>query len=190
MFNSKKYNIVLIIIYRFTKYTLYIPTTNRFTVKSFITLFLEYIFRSFGLLDNIISDKDNLFISKFQSIFCYYLVIKRRLNIVFYLQTDSQIKKLNQFLEYYLQNYYNFKQNDWAIKLFLVEFVYNILWYSSTGIILVSAFLRFDFKGFIDLFIFIKIGRTLVIKDCMKQLRDRKKNIINLFCYNQVVYKK
>ena len=62
---------------------------KRFTVKVFIILFFEYIFRPFGLPDGIVSDKDSLFINKFWSIFCYYLVIKRRLNIIFYFQTDS-----------------------------------------------------------------------------------------------------
>ena len=38
---------------------------KRFIVKGFTTLFLEYIFRLFRLLNSIISDKDNLFTSKF-----------------------------------------------------------------------------------------------------------------------------
>ncbi len=38
---------------------------KRFIVKGFTTLFLEYIFRPFGLLDNIIFNKNNLFINKF-----------------------------------------------------------------------------------------------------------------------------
>ena len=111
-FNNKKYNAILMIVYRLTKYTLYIPTTKRLTTKGFTTLFLEYIFRSFGLPENIVSDKDNLFTSKFWSTFCHYLVIKRRLNITFHPQTDGQIEKLNQLLKHYLQNYYNFEQDD------------------------------------------------------------------------------
>jgi len=127
MFNSKKYNVVLIIIYRFIKYILYIFIIKRFIVKSFITLFLEYIFHPFELPDSIISNKDSLFINKFWSTFYYYLIIKRRLNIIFHLQTDGQIEKLNQLLEHYLRNYYNFEQDNWATKLFLIKFIYNIL---------------------------------------------------------------
>ncbi len=55
---------------------------------------------------------------------------------------------------------------------------------------LVLVFLRFDFRGPIDLFAFIKISRILIIEDRMKQLQNKKKNIINLFCYNQIIYKK
>ena len=54
----------------------------------------------------------------------------------------------------------------------------------------VSAFLRFNPRRSIDLPTFIKIGRALAIEDHMKQLRDSKKNVINLLRYNQVVYKK
>ncbi len=38
---------------------------KRFIVKGFTTLFLEYIFRLFKLLDDIVSDKNSLFINKF-----------------------------------------------------------------------------------------------------------------------------
>ncbi len=38
---------------------------KRFIVEGFITLFLKYIFRPFRLLDNIVSDKNSLFTSKF-----------------------------------------------------------------------------------------------------------------------------
>ena len=53
-----------------------------------------------------------------------------------------------------------------------------------------SALLGFDPKGPIDLPALIKIGRTPITKDRMKQLRDNKENVINLFRYNQVVYEK
>ncbi len=65
MFNDKKYNAILIIVYRFTKYTLYIFITKQFIIKNFVTLFLEYIFCLFKLPNNIVSDKDNLFTNKF-----------------------------------------------------------------------------------------------------------------------------
>src|SRR6266566_7727877 len=177
MFNGKKYNIILMIVYRFTKYTLYILTTKQFTIKSFITLFFKYIFRFFKLPDNIISDKNNLFTSKFWSIFYYYFTMKRQLNIIFYLQTDSQIEKLNQLLEHYLRNYYNFEQDNWATKLFLAEFVYNTSWHLSTGTTPASALLRFDPKGPTDLPAPMKTGRTPTAKDRTKQLRDNKENV-------------
>ncbi len=64
-FNDKKCDIILIIVYRFIKYTLYIFITKRFTVEDFIILFFEYIFRFFKLSNDIVFDKDNLFINKF-----------------------------------------------------------------------------------------------------------------------------
>src|SRR6266699_2398306 len=103
---------------------------------------------------------------------------------------DGQTERLNQFLEYYLRSYYNFEQDDWVIKLFLVEFVYNTLRHSSTGTIPASAFLGFDSRGPADLPAFMKIDRALTVEDCAKQLRDSKENVINLLRYNQVAYKK
>ena len=65
IFNDKKYNIILVIICRLTKYTLYILITKRLIVEGFTILFLEYVFRPFELPDSIVSDRDNLFTNKF-----------------------------------------------------------------------------------------------------------------------------
>jgi len=64
-FSNKKYDVVLIIVCRLIKYTLYIFITKQFIVEGFVILFLEYIFCPFGLLDDIVSNKDSLFINKF-----------------------------------------------------------------------------------------------------------------------------
>src|SRR6266699_5074407 len=116
--------------------------------------------------------------------------MKRRLNITFHLQTDSQIERLNQLLEHYLQNYYNFEQDDWATKLFLTEFIYNTSWHLSTETTPTSALLRFDPKGPTDLPTPMKTGRTPTTEDRTKQLQDNKENVINLLRHNQIAYKK
>ncbi len=58
------------------------------------------------------------------------------------------------------------------------------------GTTLTSALLRFDPRGLIDLPTPIKTNRTPIVKDYTKQLRDNRKNIINLLRYNQIAYKK
>jgi hypothetical protein len=44
-FNGKICDVALMVVYRFTKYILYIPTTERFIADGLTILFLQYIFR-------------------------------------------------------------------------------------------------------------------------------------------------
>ena len=51
--------------------------------------------------------------------------IKAVIFIVYYPQTDRQIKKLNQTLEQYLRHYINYIQNNWVTLLPVIQFIYN-----------------------------------------------------------------
>ena len=53
--------------------------------------------------------------------------IKAVIFIAYYPQTDRQIKKLNQTLEQYLKYYINHVQNNWALLLLAMQFIYNTI---------------------------------------------------------------
>ncbi|KAH7373192.1 hypothetical protein KP509_17G043600 [Ceratopteris richardii] len=55
--NSDKYDDVLVIVDRFTKMAHFIQTTKTITGAAIIRLFLRYMFRLHGLLDDIVSDR-------------------------------------------------------------------------------------------------------------------------------------
>ena len=56
---------------------------------------LRAIFTHYRILDEIISDRDKLFISKFWITIIALLRIKRKLLIMFHLQTDGQTERIN-----------------------------------------------------------------------------------------------
>ena len=93
------------------------------------------VVRYHGLPDSIVNDRESFFISKFWSLLCYFFSIKRRLIIVFYLQTNGQNKRQNSSIKAYLQAFVNFKQNDWAWLLSMAEFAYNNTKNASIGYI-------------------------------------------------------
>jgi hypothetical protein len=66
----------------------------------------------------------------FDSIFCYHLKIKIRLNIIFHFQTNDQIERQNQTLKQYLKIYVNYQQNNWIKLLFVTKFAYNNNWHN------------------------------------------------------------
>lgn len=63
--NIIKYDVILVIIDRFTKYGYFIPILITLIAPEFAFLFVKYIVINHGILIAIISDRDKLFISKF-----------------------------------------------------------------------------------------------------------------------------
>ncbi len=124
------YDVILIIIDRYTKYFIYISARKNWTTKHLTNELFDEIFFKQEMSKFIIFDKDSLFTFNFWSNFCYHLRIKIRLNIVFHFQTDEQTKRQNQTLEQYLKIYVNYQQDNWARLLFVIEYVYNNSWHS------------------------------------------------------------
>ena len=75
---------------------------------------IDMVIRHYGFPDSIVTNWGSLFTSKFWSLLCYFLGIKRKLSTAFYPQMDNQTKKQNSTIEAYLRAFVNFKQNDWA----------------------------------------------------------------------------
>jgi hypothetical protein len=83
------YNVILIIINRYTKYFKYISTRKDWTTKHLANELFDEIFFKQEMSKFIIFDKDSLFTFNFWSNFCYHLRIKIRLSIVFHFQTNN-----------------------------------------------------------------------------------------------------
>ena len=111
----------------------YEPVKVTIDAPGLAEVILDVVVRHHGLPDSIMSDRGSLFTSKFWSLLCYFLDIKKRLSIAFYPQTDSQTKRLNSTMEAYLRAFVNFEQNDWARLLPMAEFAYNNAKNASTG---------------------------------------------------------
>jgi hypothetical protein len=132
-FNKRReqiYDVILIIIDRYTKYFKYISARKDWTAKHLTNELFDEIFFKQEMSKFIIFDKNSLFTFNFWSNFCYHLRIKIRLNIVFYSQTNEQTKKQNQTLKQYLKIYVNYQQNNWTRLLFVIEYVYNNNWHN------------------------------------------------------------
>ena len=95
---------------------------------------LKKIVSNHKLSQNIISDKDKLFTSKFWNTWTRLLGTKVKLSTAYHLQTYRQTKRTNQTLEQYLWHYINFKQSNWTDLLPLAQFAYNNQHHSMTGL--------------------------------------------------------
>ena len=131
---GKSYNSILVIIDLVIKMVYYEPVKITINAQRLAKVIFDMIVWHHDLPNSIISDRGLLFTSKFWSLFCYFLNIKRRLSTAFHPQTNGQTKQQNSTIEAYLQAFVNFKQNDWAgLLLLMADFAYNNAKNASCG---------------------------------------------------------
>jgi hypothetical protein len=116
-----------------TKAALFIPCNETITAEGVVELYLQHVFKQFGLPQKIISDRDPRLAGKFAKALCTALGITQNMSTVFHPRMDGQLECTNQGLEQYLRFYVNGKQSNWAQLLSIAEFAHNSWRNESTG---------------------------------------------------------
>ncbi|MBW0496704.1 hypothetical protein O181_036419, partial [Austropuccinia psidii MF-1] len=129
---SNSFDSILVIVDRFSKMAVFIPTIASITSLDLAHLFIKNIFSKHGLPSSIVSDRGSLFVSSFWTNLCQQLKISRDLSTAYHPETDGQTERVNQILEQYLRMYVSYHQDDWNTWLPLAEFAYNNSDHSST----------------------------------------------------------
>ena len=106
------YNMILIVVNRFSKMSHYILIIKDLDSVQFMWLFLWEVIWLHHVPEMIISDHSTLFCSEFWVTLLRLLRTDHRLFTAFHPQTDRQMKHQNQTLKHYLQCYMNYLQND------------------------------------------------------------------------------
>ena len=118
---------------RFTKMAYFDPVKDRQKIaEGCAKLFLENIWKVYGLLSSIISDSDPMFTSKFWAELMGRLDVRLRKSTTFHPQTDGQTVRVNQSIEQYLRQYCNNEQENCNDLLPLSEYAYNNLATTAT----------------------------------------------------------
>ncbi len=99
------YDLILVIVDHYMKMMRYLSMKKTLTVIELTELFFEQIALRYEISNDIVIDRDSLFISAFWSEICYYIKMKRWLSIAFHSQTDNQTEWQNQTLKHYLRVY-------------------------------------------------------------------------------------
>ncbi|MBW0521663.1 hypothetical protein O181_061378 [Austropuccinia psidii MF-1] len=129
---SKSFDSILVIVDRFSKMEVFIPTMSSITSKDLAQLFIKNIFSKHFLPSSIVSDRGPLFFSSFWTNLGQQLKISRYLSTPYHPETDGQTKRVNQILEQYLWMYVSYHQDDCNTWLPLAEFAHNNSDNSST----------------------------------------------------------
>ena len=88
----ESYDFILVIIDQLTKMVYYEPVKVAIDILGLAKVILEVIVWHYTFSNSIVFNRSLLFTSKFWSLLCYFLGIKRRLFTAFYPQTDGQTK--------------------------------------------------------------------------------------------------
>jgi hypothetical protein len=130
---SQGYNAILTIVdHGCLQAAIFLPCSTTITSTSIAQLYLEHLFRWFGLPQKIISDRDPHFTSHFARELTKGLGIIQNLSMAFHLQTDGLSEWTNQWVEQYLC-LITANQNKWSKWLPMATAIHNNSQNSTTG---------------------------------------------------------
>ena len=129
---SFSYDAVMIVVDSVSKQAYFILTHTTVTAEGAARLFLHQVWKLYGLLKYVISDRGPQFIARFTRELYRLLGIKLASSTAWHPQTNRQTERVNQKLDQYLWLFMNERQDDWYDLLSMAEFQHNNHVYSTT----------------------------------------------------------
>ena len=105
--------------------THFVATTESTSAKGLARLFRDNVWKLYGLLESVVSDRGPQFAAELTRELNKMLGIETRLSTVFYPQIDGQMERMNQELEQYLRFFVEHGQKYWPEWLVSAEFAVN-----------------------------------------------------------------
>ncbi len=130
---SRKYDAILTIVDQgCSKAAKFIPCNKTIDGQGVALLYLRHLFPLFGIPKRIISDRDPRFTSHFSKAVCKATQIQQNISTAFHPRTDGQSERMNQWIETYLRNFVNGRQDNWSDLLPIAEFTHNSWTHETT----------------------------------------------------------
>jgi len=133
LLRSKGFDSLMVCIDWLSKMVCLIPCNKTITSEGTACKYRDHVWKDFGLLTRIISDRGSTFVSNFTRALNALLGITENFSTARRLQTDGQTERANQEIKQYLCIFCNQWQSDWAEWLSCAEFALNNKVNSSTG---------------------------------------------------------
>ena len=127
------YETILVIIYQFSKYATFIPTTKLCSVELTAQLFFKHIVKLLSVPKRIVSDRDGRFIRTFWTKLFTFLGKSMNVFSSYHPWINGQTERLNCTVEEYMRHFVNARQKNWVKLLGAVQFCFNAQTSSSTG---------------------------------------------------------
>ena len=123
---SDGFDLILVVVdHGLMKGVILLPCNKTIMAEQVATLLFENLYKQFGLPDGIISDRGPQFAAHAFRELLKLLNVTSKLSMAYHPQTDGATERVNQEIEAYLSIFCSSFPNEWAKKLFLVEFTHN-----------------------------------------------------------------
>ncbi len=142
--NSQGNTTILTIVDRFSKACRLIPLPKLPTSFETAELLCNYVFRFYGLPEDIVSDRGPQFTSRVWSAFFKHLNVNISLTSGYHPQSNGQTERLNQEVIRFLRSYCQRQQSDWSRYLLWAEYAQNSLMKPATGMTPFKCILGFQ----------------------------------------------
>src|SRR5713226_1463182 len=113
---------------------IFLPCSTTITGVGIAQLYLEHVYRWFGLPTKLITDRDPRFTSHFGKALAMRLGIQQNLSMAFHPQTDGLSERKNQWVEQYLRLVTSSQPKDWSVWLPIATAVHNNRRNTTTGL--------------------------------------------------------
>jgi hypothetical protein len=130
---SNSYDVLLVVIDRFSKYAHFIPLSHPYSALQVAQAFLNNVYKLHGLPQSIISDRDRVFTRKVWQELFRLTDTQLQMNSVYHPQSDCQTERLNQRVEAFLRCTFHSCPRSWSKWISLVEYWYNTSFQSAIG---------------------------------------------------------
>lgn len=111
---SKRYDVILVVADRLTKYAHFLALAHPFTAKEVADRFVNDIVKLHGFPKTIVLDRDRVFVSQFWKELFKQAGTQLCLSSAYHPESDGQTEVLNQGLETYLHCFTNEKPTQWV----------------------------------------------------------------------------
>ncbi|KAJ9519599.1 hypothetical protein QJQ45_013387 [Haematococcus lacustris] len=125
------FDAIAVFVDRLSKMVHFVPCRESMNAESFARLFIDNVFKHYGVPREIISDRGSHFTAHFWASIMTILGVKECKSSAYHPQSDGQTERYNRTLEEMLRHYISPAQSDWPFFLSLAEFAVNNSWQES-----------------------------------------------------------
>ena len=122
---------IVVFVDRLTKMTRFAACTTTVTAEQTAQLFFENVYRSHGLPEEVVSDRDPRFTSALTEELYKRMGKKQAMSTTYHPQTDGQTERMNCILEDHLRHFVAPNQADWDECLVHAEFAIKAAYQES-----------------------------------------------------------
>jgi hypothetical protein len=125
-------SVIMVVFDRISKYAHFCALQHPFTTATVAQIFMDNIFKLYGMPNSIVSDRDPTFTNNFWQELFKLQGTQLNINTTYLPQMDGQIEVINTCLETYLRCFASKRKNRWDEWLPLAEWWYNTSYDTTT----------------------------------------------------------